>query len=180
MAMSIEESLFVNPTVSVGELPPVAELTMTPLEPAYRRVRVISTALFVLVILMATWGVALFRPEMAPASYFVAGAISVVALWLVYYQYFSFGFLGYAMRERDITFREGWLWRSTATVPFNRVQHCDIRQGIIERQFGLAHLTIYTAGGDSSDVEIPGLTHANAERMKSFILQSTEHADEQE
>ena len=34
--------------------------------------------------------------------------------------------------------------------------------------------------GDSSDVEIPGLTHANAERMKSFILQSTEHADEQE
>jgi membrane protein YdbS with pleckstrin-like domain len=46
--------------------------------------------------------------------------------------------MGYAIREKDITYQSGWLWKSMTTIPFNRVQHCDIRQGLIDRQFGLA------------------------------------------
>jgi hypothetical protein len=178
--MHSEEPLFTNPPVALSDLPSVDDLEMTSLDPDYRKVRVIGSALFAVFFIVAAWAVTLARPEIRPAGYFVSGALTLAALWIVYYQSFSFRYMGYAVRDRDITFREGWLWRTTATVPFNRVQHCDIRQGLVERRFGLAKLTIYTAGGESSDIEIPGLRHDHAEQLKSFILKGTELAVEQE
>jgi membrane protein YdbS with pleckstrin-like domain len=48
----------------------------------------------------------------------------------------------------DTGFRiqRGWLWQSEVLVPRARVQHLDIDRGPIERRFGLATLTVYTAG----------------------------------
>jgi len=86
--------------------------------------------------------------------------------------------MGYAVREKDITFKSGWLWRSVTTVPFNRVQHCDLKQGMLDRRFGLSKLTIYTAGGQSTDLMIPGLLPETAEKLKTYILLSTEQASE--
>ncbi len=178
--MHSAEPLFTNPPVILSDLPTVDDLDLTPLDPDYRKVRVIGSALFAVFFVVAAWAVTLLRPEIRPAGYFVSVALTMGAIWIVYYQAFSFRYMGYAMRERDITFKEGWLWRTTATVPFNRVQHCDIRQGLIERRFGLARLTIYTAGGESSDIEIPGLRHEHAEQLKTYILKGTEQAVEQE
>ncbi|HEY3385534.1 MAG TPA: PH domain-containing protein, partial [Saprospiraceae bacterium] len=80
--------------------------------------------------------------------------------------------------EKDITYKSGWLWKSMVTVPFNRVQHCDLRQGLLDRRFGLSKLTIYTAGGQSTDLMIPGLLPETAEKLKTFILASTEQSIE--
>jgi membrane protein YdbS with pleckstrin-like domain len=88
--------------------------------------------------------------------------------------------MGYALREKDISLKSGWFWKSMVTIPFNRVQHCDIRQGVIDRQFGLSKLTIYTAGGQSADLMIPGLRPEVAEKLKTYILKATEHAAENE
>jgi membrane protein YdbS with pleckstrin-like domain len=88
--------------------------------------------------------------------------------------------MSYAVREKDISFKSGWLWRNMTTVPFNRVQHCDIKQGLIDRRFGLSRLTIYTAGGESTDLHIPGLLPETSERLKAYILKSTELALEKE
>ena len=82
--------------------------------------------------------------------------------------------MGYAVREKDISFKSGCLWKSVTTVPFNRVQHFDIRPGILDRKYGLARLTIYTAGGQSSDLMIPGLLPDVAEKLKAHILGTTE------
>ena len=100
--------------------------------------------------------------------------MSFLAGWIIVYQGLSFQHMGYALREKDISFKSGLLWRSMTTVPFNRVQHCDLKQGILDRKFGLSKLTIYTAGGQSTDLMIPGLLPETAERLKTFILQSTE------
>ncbi|MGB4960930.1 MAG: PH domain-containing protein, partial [Saprospiraceae bacterium] len=76
---------------------------------------------------------------------------------------------GYALRERDILFKSGVFFRSVIVIPFNRVQHCEIEQGPINRFFDLAVLSLYTAGGSSSDLKIPGLTMRMANNLKSFI-----------
>ena len=60
---------------------------------------------------------------------------------MIIYSGLAFHYMGYALREKDISYRSGWLWRSMVTVPFNRVQHCEIKQGLIDRRFGLSRLT---------------------------------------
>jgi membrane protein YdbS with pleckstrin-like domain len=76
----------------------------------------------------------------------------------------------YLLRERDILFRSGVWWRSETGVPYNRVQHCEIAQGPLEKNFGLATLEIYTAGKSTSDLSIPGLRAEVAARVKDHVL----------
>ena len=91
-----------------------------------------------------------------------------------------FPYRGYAVRQHDIIYKKGWLWRSITTIPFQRVQHCDIKQGLIERYFGLSRLNVYTAGGQQSDLRIPGLQMEQAEKFKQFILKTISLDDEEE
>ena len=64
---------------------------------------------------------------------------------------------GYAVRDKDILYKSGVLWRSAQAVPFNRIQHAVRGSGPVERGFGLASLTAYTAGGSGGDLRIAGL-----------------------
>jgi membrane protein YdbS with pleckstrin-like domain len=62
-------------------------------------------------------------------------------------------------------------------VPLRRIQHLDVSQDIIEREFDLGKLIVHTAGTRSSDVVLPGLDFEEAERLrdelKNFILEDT-------
>ncbi len=55
------------------------------------------------------------------------------------------------------------------TIPFNRIQHTEISRGPIERKYELSTLKIYTAGGSTSDLSIPGLEAEEAEQLKEFV-----------
>lgn len=78
--------------------------------------------------------------------------------------------MGYALRQRDIVFRRGILMHIQTVIPFNRVQHCEIRQGPIEKYMDLATIKIYTAGGQSSDLSIQGIRLERASRLKEYII----------
>jgi len=77
------------------------------------------------------------------------------------------------MRQNDIIFKTGLLWQKEIALPFNRVQHCEVAQGPIERIFNLSELKVFTAGGASSDLNIPGLSPEEAKSMKEFIVNKT-------
>ena len=77
---------------------------------------------------------------------------------------------GYAVRDRNILFRKGVVWRSVTAVPFNRIQHVETSSTPLERQFGLATLQLFTAGGSGGDLKIRGLGKDIAERLRVFIL----------
>ena len=76
---------------------------------------------------------------------------------------------GYAMSADRLRVVRGLLWHSDTTVPFGRVQHIDVDQGPIERAFGVATLTLYTAGNHNSSVHLPGLEHGLAKDMREAI-----------
>ena len=145
--MNEPEELFTNVQLDLQKLPEADRLEMIPLEPAYKTLRYISGGIIAIILLLVSWAVILFEPRSWPYGFYAGGLISVLALWIIFYYGISFRFMGYAVREKDITFKSGWLWRSVTTVPFNRVQHCDLKQGMLDRRFGLSKLTIYTAGG---------------------------------
>jgi len=178
--MNEGNEIFTNTQIDLQGLPEAEELHIIPLEPVYKKVRYISAASISLVVILAAWIIAWAQPQLFPYGYFGAGIISLFAAWLVIYNGMAYHYMGYAVREKDITYKSGWLWKSMITVPFNRVQHCDLRQGILDRRFGLSKLTIYTAGGQSTDLMIPGLQPETAEKLKTFILGSTEQSVENE
>ncbi len=93
--------------------------------------------------------------------------------------YLNFKWKGYALRERDLAYKKGWLFRSIILVPFKRVQHAEVSQGPLARMFGLARLKVYTAGGNQSDLSIPGLTLERAEQLKRFVLKKLDHGEEE-
>jgi uncharacterized protein len=184
--MSQPNELFTNGQIDLRGLPEAEHLDMIPLEPAYKMVRYISAAIVAIVLILISWAVVLLQLQLGKLGFLrmigIPGAtcITLIAAWMVYYNGLVFHYMGYAVREKDISFKAGWLWKSMTTIPFNRVQHCDIRQGILDRRFGLAKLTIYTAGGQSTDLMIPGLLQDTAEKLKTFILKSTEQSIENE
>ena len=55
-------------------------------------------------------------------------------------------------------------------VPRSRVQHIDVSQGPIERSYGLATLSIHTAGTEYSKVDLPGLGHSVALTVRDALL----------
>ncbi len=78
---------------------------------------------------------------------------------------------GFAMSDDRLRVVRGVLFHADVVVPFSRVQHIDVTQGPIERLFGLATLTLHTAGTHNHSVALPGLAHEQATAMREEIRQ---------
>lgn len=79
---------------------------------------------------------------------------------------YAYAFNTFSIGERDIKLRKGWLFRSSVTVPCNRVQHVDTKQGPVLRAFGLTAVVVSTAIGEHT---IDALESAEAERVVEQI-----------
>jgi membrane protein YdbS with pleckstrin-like domain len=90
----------------------------------------------------------------------------------------SFKRKAYAIREKDVLYRTGFIIRTLHVCPFNRIQHCSVHAGPIERQYGLASISLFTSGSEGSDLRIPGLTEGTAANIREFIMQKI-RTDEQ-
>lgn len=76
----------------------------------------------------------------------------------------------YRVDDQGIEIRKGVVWRKVINVPRSRVQHTDVSQGPLERGYGLGTLVIYTAGTDHAKVDLPGLDHGTALRIRDHLL----------
>jgi len=84
---------------------------------------------------------------------------------------------GYLLRERDISYKTGLIYRKQISVPFNRVQHVEVSQGVLGKIFNLSSVKVYTAGGNASDLSVPGLAVNDAQKLKVFISEKISHHD---
>lgn len=88
---------------------------------------------------------------------------------------YRYSFNRFMIGDRFLRIREGWLFRSTTTVPYNRVQHVDTKQGPLLRAFGLTSIVIHTAVGAH---DITSLDSAEAERTIALITERVATAKE--
>ena len=77
---------------------------------------------------------------------------------------------GYALRDLDIHYRQGIIWRKETSLPLNRIQHVEIERNPLERFFGLSTLKFFAAGGGSADLKIPALKDSDANQLRAFVL----------
>jgi uncharacterized protein len=76
----------------------------------------------------------------------------------------------YRVSREGIEIWSGVVWRQVIAVPRSRVQHIDVSQGPLERSYGLATLSVYTAGTQYSRVDLPGLDHGLALALRDALL----------
>jgi membrane protein YdbS with pleckstrin-like domain len=159
-------SLYNNLQISHEQLPDAAQIDFTPIQ--YRYIWKVRMKF----LLAPVIPVLAFYFEWTIPTYYWAGTIlyAIVILSAFVLQTLSFKRKGFALREKDLSYRTGWLFRSTTTIPFNRIQHCEVENSFVERLFKLSTLNVYTAGGSGSDISIPGLDPLDAKRLRDFII----------
>lgn len=167
---SYAETSFSNHQVDLTSLPKIEDVVFIPLQKNSLYVSYIVTAIFGLIMITGLSITAFFAESVG--KYYLEGMVSIVLLFLLilFAEKKSFEYSGYGLREHDILYREGWLWKSVTTVPFNRIQHIEVNQGPFDRLFDLSTITVYTAGGSSSDMEIDGILQETAYHIKEYIM----------
>ncbi len=163
--------MFENPTISIEELPAVDKIDFSPLEKEYHQYQyfnwIITSILYLLGITIFLLFTGLVTKGTVALSAYGVISVFIISRGVVVYK--GFPFKGYAIREHDVSYNSGWLWKNLISVPFNRIQHVSMGQSFIEKGFNLAHIKVFTAGGSSSDLSIPGLRPDDANRLKEFI-----------
>jgi membrane protein YdbS with pleckstrin-like domain len=76
----------------------------------------------------------------------------------------------YAERDDDLLIARGVVRHELTVVPYGRMQLVEVTSGPLERRNGLARLQLHTAAA-TTDATIPGLTPAEAERLRDRLTQ---------
>lgn len=162
---------FNNPQIDIDGLPEAESLDFHSLEPSYRSVLLISNTIFFGIISIGLLVAFFTMRDEIPRLVQIIIPMVLVAIVIMSYLSIIFGFKNklFAIRQKDINYKKGWLWKSRMVVPFKRIQHSEVTQGPIDRLFNLAKLKVYTAGGSGSDLTIPGLKQVEADKLKMLI-----------
>ena len=166
--------MFVNPEIPLEVLPRAEGVCWQALHPRFIRcllVKRLLAAVAALLVLVLVYEIATY--EFNPQIWLTVAAVLLACASIaasVAWPLVDVPRRGYAVRDKDILYKSGVLWQSVKAVPFNRVQHAVRGSGPVERRFGLASLTAYTAGGSGGDLRIAGLGEDVAERLRTYIV----------
>ncbi|MBZ9626714.1 PH domain-containing protein [Psychroflexus sp. CAK57W] len=83
----------------------------------------------------------------------------------------------FGVRQHDMIYQSGFFHFTETVVPYNRIQHVEIKQGPLSRLFSLYSLRLYTAGASSGDLIIDGLEKSTAQKLKAKVLDKTTVVD---
>lgn len=161
---------FTNETIDTTQLPKLEEVSFSGLHPSYWKVMCVNLVLL-FVVMGISVAAALYNFE--ELRVFQEQLLLAVILFygLIFWSS-RIGFLkkGFAFRNHDLLYRSGILATNTIIIPYNRVQHVALHEGIVSRFFGLAKIEIFTAGGSASDIEISGIAKEQAENIKQLLM----------
>ncbi len=162
--------MFQNSEIAVDELPDAENLDWQKLHEGYaQRIRV-QTLIGVAIVALAIFALKLVLNIPVMPFAVLNSILAIVAVVLLLRPGISIPRRGFALRDKDILFRKGVIWRSVTAVPFNRIQHVESSSTPLDRKYGLATLQLFTAGGSSGDLKIDGLDKDIAENLRTFIL----------
>lgn len=171
---------FLNGSVDIQFIPKAEDVVLTPIQEKYLTVLRIEWAISSAILLLI--GIVLMFSIGALQQPFWITLITLTWILLtagyLFFQTRSFAQYAYALRDKDVTYRSGWIIQKIRTCPFNRIQHSSVSTGFFERKYGLATLILYTAGTDDADIRIPGLKEADAYAIKEWITQRIIHEEQ--
>ena len=169
--MQIKEE-FSNQVVLPDQLAPIEVQEFEGLEGKFKLVIQINAAILLVLALIGFFLFAQFSSNTPPIKVLIAVPSIFVLLfvWRLVIVILGFPKKGYLLREHDVSYRSGLLIYKLTTIPFNRIQHVEVSQNMVEKSVGLSRVKVFTAGGSVSDLSIPGLLPDKAQQIESFLL----------
>jgi hypothetical protein len=162
---------FTNSVLLPDNLPEIMTEDFNLLDKRFLKIIFIRIAIFGILLAGGFISFLIFSDEKLPGLIMasIISAIAILILYSVVISILGFPKKGYLLRERDISYKTGLIYYKQISVTFNRIQHVEVSQGILGKLFGLSSVKIFTAGGSASDLSIPGLLTADAQKLKAFI-----------
>ncbi len=158
---------FSNEPISTDRLPTLADDAFVSVDPRYLRASLVG---FLGAAAVAVFGALVVSTQadqpIIPLA--IGGGLFLLLLFGAGMQVLQVRRLGYQLREHDLSLRSGVINHRVESLPFSRVQHVNINRGPIERALGLATLEVSSAG---PNITIPGLTEADAARIKALVTE---------
>jgi len=163
---------FTNDTIDTSQLPKSEEVTFTNLHPKYFKVVLINLLIVISILILVPSLVFILIPDLFSGRiWMILGILlPIISSLIIVFSIIRFKKKGFAFRNHDVLFRHGIIATNTIVIPYNRVQHVALHEGLVSRYFGLANIEIFTAGGSSSDIEIPGIEKEQAENIKQLLM----------
>jgi len=173
--------MFENPEIAIENLPGTDDVQWQELDPKYKQQRQVQSTLVLLGVAIPLTFITIAATIPALPATIIWSQWLLVLIVLFVWPVIAFPKRGYVVRDKDILFRKGVVWRAVTAVPFNRIQHVETSNTPLDRRYGLATLQLFTAGGSSGDLKIDGLATSVAEQLRIYILRkvgiSIEHAE---
>lgn len=169
---------FSNSILLPENLPQVETKSFNPLDKKYLKILILRLTIIFLFI-AGVFTAFLIVSEEKPPIEIVAILLAIIVLLIGYsltITLLGFPRKGYLVREKDISYQKGLITYKLISVPFNRIQHVEVNQGILAKILKLSSVKIFTAGGNASDLSIPGLPVEVAQNLKAFLSEKiSEH-----
>ncbi|WP_299522432.1 PH domain-containing protein [Winogradskyella sp.] len=163
--------LFTNKEIDINTLPKVEDLELTPISPKYIYI-IVANILFtygILCLAIVFINVIAEDKSFSNTFWYILAVLITLCIFTLIINYLGFKKRKYAMRDYDITFSKGFLVNKTLTLPYNRIQHIEIKRTFLARKLGLATLKIYTAGESGGDMTVSGLPKDIADKQYGFL-----------
>jgi membrane protein YdbS with pleckstrin-like domain len=161
---------FTNEIIDTAGLPRFEEVQFSVLHPNYWKVTLINTFFFFLILAIGIGLLMFFNRGLLVFLVEISIVFFIMLFTIVLLSRIGFLKKGFAFRTHDVLYRHGIIATNTIVIPYNRVQHVALHEGFISRFFGLAKIEVFTAGGSSSDIQIPGIEIEQAENIKQLLM----------
>lgn len=152
-----------------NDLSQVDELQYERIDCKYRNVQMILTGLGYLLL----GGAALFLLLLNDCIWCVAVECVIIIAFSInmFILRKAWEFKGYALRERDITYRSGIVFPKTITVPYIRLQQVSVKQNPVSKIFGLYAVEIVNGAQGMASMTIPGLSEERSNQIKGIVIE---------
>ena len=164
------EEPFINETIDTSQLPKYEDVVLTPLHPSYFKIIIFNIGLVFAILAIAAGAGFYYIQELEPYRIIITVVYIVILLFTIFINVVSFKNRGFAFRAHDVIYRSGAIATTTTIIPYNRVQHVAVHEGLLSRKLGLAAVEVFTAGGNSSDIQVPGIDKDQAEKIKYLLM----------
>ena len=164
---------FTNNIIAPENLPEIQPEDFNPVARKYLKLIYIRLAIITFIFAGAVTGFSFIPREEFPliAILIIGGFMLAIMIYSFIITTLSFPYRGYLIREKDIAYQRGLISYKLTTIPYKRIQHVELNQGILAKKMNLASIKVYTAGGSGDDLSIPGLPLDTAKELRAYLTE---------
>ena len=155
---------------------PISQIEFEHLDEKYKKVQFIGITLTYLVFM----GLCLFLLLADSIWWCISTEIALAVALVINLSIVSQAYLikGYALREYDITYRSGFIFTKTTTIPYSRLQQVTIKQNPISKFSRLYTVEIVNGAQGLSSLNIPGLPESTAKLIKNLLTEKLQQEND--